>query len=197
MAKDSFGNNSAEVVNVENYDNGGPYRYIYINLKLKVDYDKKRNQYLYEYKPLSVGSSATFNFSNQQVQGLIIGIGEKNVDYYYRTVKLKGYAILPEIADQIKVGEKSLDNNNDLVAEVLDVKNTVSSSYKFSDIRGLSVKTFDPDFRDVELTLKLKVYKQLGVEFYVNNAAIKTGLRIWIQFPKYSLEDYKILSVAE
>jgi hypothetical protein len=64
QAKDSFGQTVAEVVNIDNYDQGGPYRMIFVDLKLRVDFDKNKNQYLYEFKPLSVGSSLIINFPN-------------------------------------------------------------------------------------------------------------------------------------
>lgn len=218
IAKSSFGKDIAEVIKVDNYDIGGPYRNIYVDLKLKVVYDKNRNQFLYEFKPLTVGSSVIINFSNQQIRGIVTKIGGNNIDYSYKIIKIqrKSYQnvtttnsnastavnnvnkpITPEMANKINVGDKLFDNNNSLIAEVLDVKNDVSSYYEFSDNRAQNIKTYNPYYRDLEVTLRVKTYKEMNLEFFINQAAIKIGSKIWIPFPEYSLEDFEIIDIIE
>jgi len=218
VAKNSYGSKVAEVVNIENLDIGGPYRNIYVNLKLRVIFDKNRNQFLYEYKPLTIGSAVVLNFSNQQLKGLVIGMGQETINYRYKTVRLQKKSfqnitsaitntnsvtssvtnkpITPEFSNKIKVGDKSFDNNNELIAEILNIKKEISSYYEFSDIRGTNIKTYNPLYRDLEVTLKLRMYNNSGLDFFIQ-APIKVGSEIWVQFPEYSLEDYEVIEIIE
>lgn len=194
---DSFGNKVVEVVNIDNYDNYGPYRDIYVDLKVRVDYDKKKNQYLYEFKPLVTGSSLLFNFSQGQLRGLVVSIGEQKIDYFYKTIKVEKKKISPSLAEKIKVGAKSYDLDGNLIAEVLEVKNNINSYYEFSDLRGRNLEVYDPKFRDIEVTLRIKSFSQLGLNFYINNAALKVGNAIWFQFPEFALEDMRIIELLD
>lgn len=195
--KDSFGDEVAKVVNIDNYDLGGPYRDIYIDLKVKTDYNKSKDQYLYEFKPLTVGSYLVFNFSKQQVRGLVISMGETEIDYFYKKIKVEKKALNPSLAEKIVVGAKSYDSENDLVAEIIDVKSEISSKYEFSDIRGQNVKSYNPDYRDLEIVLKVKAFRDLERDFYINNAALKVGSEVWIQFPDFALEGVQITEIFE
>lgn len=203
IAYDSFGKKVAEVIKVDNYDFGGPYRNIYVDLKVRVSFDKKRQQSLFEFKPLVVGSPVIFNFSSQQLRGLIVKVGENEIDYSYKVVKIrrksfpKNTLIYPEMTEKIKVGDKSFDSNNNLMAEVVDVKKTISSYYEFSDIRGQNIKVVNPDYRDLEITLRIKTFKDLDRNFYINQAVVKVGSTVWFQFPEYSLEDYEIIEIIQ
>lgn len=194
---DSFGNKVVEVTNIDNYDNYGPYRDIYVDLKVQVDYDKKKNQYLYEFKPLVTGSAMLFNFAEGQLRGLVIGIGEQKQDYFYKTIKVEKKKIPPSLAEKIKEGVKSYDLKGNLIAEVLAVKNNVNSYYEFSDLRGKNVEVYDPKFRDVEVTLRIRSFSELGLNFYINEAALKVGNTIWFQFPEFSLEDMRIIELID
>lgn len=205
IAKDSFGNSSAEILNIENYDNGGPYRNIYIDLKVSAQYNKRQDKYFFQYKPITVGSFLTLSFSKNQIQGIVIKMADKEIDYKYKTVKMRkgfansdqGYidATRTDVANNYRIGDKSYDNNNNIVAEIVDLKSQIESYYEYSDIRGENIKVFNPDFRDVELTVKLKTHSESGLDLFVNNTPIKTGSKIWIQFPKYSLENYEIVEI--
>ena len=197
IAYDSFGQKSAEVIKVDNYDLGGPYRNIYVDLKIRGVFNKKKQQYLYEFKPLVIGSGIAFNFSNQQVKGLIVKIGEKEISYFYKTIKIRVKEVIPELADKINIGDKSFDTNGDLVNEIIDLKKSINSFYEFSDIRGKNIKVYDSDFRDLEITLKVKTFSDLDRNFYINQAVIKIGSFIWFQFPDYALEEAEIIEIIE
>ncbi len=193
--KNSLGKEVAQVINVENYDLGGYSRLIYVDLKLKVDFNKKKNQYLYEFKPLVVGSSLSLNFPREQLRGLVISIGEKAVEYSSKTIKVKMRGIEPFLAENIVVGTKSYDINGEVIAEILDVKSNFTSSYDFSDIRAKKIKVYDPEFYDLEITLKIKTFKELGLDFYINKAVVKIGAKIWFQFTDFALEDTRIIEI--
>lgn len=194
---DSFGNMAVEVAGIDNYDAGGPYRDIYVDLKVRADYDKKKNQYLYEFKPLVVGSSLLFNFPESQLRGLVVRVGEQKESYSYKIIRVEKKFIMPSLAEKIQIGEKILDAQGNEVAEILEVKNNTSSYYEFSDQRGKKIEVYDPEYRDVEVTLKIKSFSEFGIDYYVNKAAVKVGNAIWFQFSEFALEDAKILEIIE
>lgn len=197
QAKDSFGQTVAEVLNIDNYDQGGPYRMIFVDLKLRVDFDKNKNQYLYEFKPLSVGSSLVINFPQNQLRGIIIQSGTDEIDYYFKKIRVSKERIYNFVADEINVGDKAYDSEGNLVAEVLDLTKTTNSYYEYSDIRGQKIKVIDPEFSDLDIILKVKAFNTLDREFYINNTVLKVGSRIWLQFKDYAIEDAQIIEIID
>lgn len=195
--KDSFGQKIAEVINIDNYDQGGPYRMIFVDLKVKVDFDKNKNQYFYEFKPLTVGSSMVLNFPENQVRGLVIGVGEQKPEYIFKTIKISKTNVLDIIANQINVGDKSFDKDGNLVAEILEIKSSVTNWYEYSDIRGEMIKVYNPDYRNLLMIVKVKAFSTTDRMFYINNTVLKLGSKIWLQFPKLPIEDATIIEIID
>ena len=197
QAKDAFGQTVAEVVDIDNYDQGGHYRMIYVDLKLRVDFDKNKNQYLYEFKPLSVGSSLIINFPQHQLRGIIVQTGADEIDYFFKTIRVVKNGVYKPIADQIKEGDKAYDSSGNVVAEIIEVKKAVTNFYTFSDIRGEMIKTFNPDYSDLDIVLKVKAFNTLDRDFYINNTVLKVGSKIWLQFKDYAIEDAQIIEIVD
>jgi len=197
QAKDSFGQTVAEVVNIDNYDQGGPYRMIFVDLKLRVDFDKNKNQYLYEFKPLSVGSSLIINFPQHQLRGIIVQTGADEIDYFFKTIKITKQRISNFVADEADVGYKVYDAQGNLVAEILDFTKSTNSYYEYSDIRGQKIKVTDPDYSDLDIVLKVKAFNTLDRDFYINNTVLKVGSKIWLQFKDYAIEDAQIIEIVD
>ncbi|GEM_PF-946832 len=197
QAKDAFGQTVAEVVDIDNYDQGGPYRMIYVDLKLRVDFDKNKNQYLYEFKPLTVGSSLIINFPENQLRGIIINTGEQEIDYFYKTIKVVKRGLLNSTADTILAGDQAYDTNGNLIAEILEIKKETHTFYTYSDIRGEMIKTYNPDYRDLTMLVKIKSFSSLDRDFYINNTVLKLGSTIWLQFKDYAIEDATIVEIID
>lgn len=195
LAKDAFGQTVAELVNIDNYDQGGPYRMIYVDLKLRVDFDKKKNQYLYEFKPLTIGSSLIINFPENQLRGIIVNAGEQEIDYFYKTIKVVKKEMLNSTADKIIAGDKAYDANGSLIVEILEIEKETNSSYIYSDIRGGMIKTYNPDYQDLTMLVKIKSFSNLDRDFYINNTVLKLGSKIWFQFKDYAIEDATITKI--
>lgn len=208
VINDGLGNKMVEIVGVDNYDNYGPYRDIYVDLLLRVDYNKKRQQYLYEFKPLVVGSALLFNFSNYQLRGTVIGMGSLPIHYFERTVKLElkyaqqvhksnPFFVTAATAAQIKAGQQAYDALGNVVAEIIEVRKHPAAYYEFSNVLGHNVLVTNPDFYDVELVVKLKAFEAFGVDYFVNKAALKVGNGIWLQFPEFALDDMRIIELFD
>lgn len=199
--KDSFGQKIAEVINIDNYDQGGPYRMIFVDLKVKVDFDKNKNQYLYEFKPLTIGSSLILNFPENQLRGLVVQVGEDDIDYFFKTIKVVNQGVqrkvLKAVADQVAVGDRVYDLDGNVMAEILEVKKEISNWYEYSDVRGEMIEIYNPDYRDLEIVLKVKAFSNLDRVFYINNTVLKVGSKIWFQFKDYAIEDATIIEIID
>lgn len=197
LIKDSLGNPVVEVINIDNYDLGAYFRNIYVDLKVKVDFNKNKNQYFYEFRPLVVGSSLTLNFDKEQLRGLVIQVDEQEMKYFYKTIKVEKKLVNPSLANQVSAGLKSYDSNGEVVAEIIEVKNEIASSYEFSDIRGRAILVYDPEFRDLEVVLRIKCFREFDRDFYINKAVVKVDTKIWFQFADFALEDTTIIEIID
>lgn len=195
VAYDSFGEKTAEVMQIDNYDQGGPYRLIYVDLKIRADYDKRKHQYLYEFKPLTVGSGLLLNFNNQQVNGLVVSFADQQLSYQDKVITVRMRTVLPQFADAIKVGDKTTDSQGNVVAEILAVKSQETTYYDFSDLRGKKIQVSDPEYRDIDVKVRVKTFESLGRSYYINQSALKVGSNIWLQFPQYALENAQIIEM--
>ncbi len=194
---DSFGQPVAEIINIDVYDNYGPYRDIYVDLKVRVDHDRKKNQYLYEFKPLVVGSALFFNFPSVQLRGLVVHLGEQQIEYFYKTIRLEKKKIDPNLAEKIQVGSKAYDAQGNVLAEIMAINSKINTYQEFSDLRGRNIEVYDPKFRDVEVVVKLKSSRDFGIDYFVNKAALKVGNGIWLQFPEFALDDMRIIELID
>jgi hypothetical protein len=77
------------------------------------------------------------------------------------------------------------------------VKKAVTNFYTFSDIRGEMIKTFNPDYSDLDIVLKVKAFNTLDRDFYINNTVLKVGSKIWLQFKDYAIEDAQIIEIMD
>lgn len=195
LAYDSFGNTVAEVINIDNYDQGGPYRYIFVDLRVKVDYSKKRQQYSYDFKPLTIGSSVAFTFNQQQLMGLIIKLDEEEITYREKEIVVSSKGLEPGLADLVEVGKKSLTADGSTIAEIIAVERNPYTYYQYSDIRGRTMKVTNPDLWDLLITLRIKTFDALDRTFYVNGAVVKVGSNLWFQFPDFALENTIIKAI--
>lgn len=195
--RDSFGQKVAEVINIDNFDQGGPFRMIMVDLKVRVDFDKNKNQYLYEFKPLTIGSSLILNFPENQLRGLVVQVGEDNVDYFFKTIKVVKQGVLKEVADRVVVGDRVYDLDGNVIAEILELKKEISNWYEYSDVRGEMIEIYNPDYRDLEIVLKVKAFNTLDRDFYINNTVLKVGSKIWLQFKDYAIEDATIIEIID
>ena len=193
----STGEPVVEIVDIENYDDGGPYRLIYVDLKMKVDCNKMTQQYLYEFKPLVAGGSLVLNFPQQQLRGLVVSVGEVGPVYVDQTVRVEVKEVPAEVAELVMVGSQAFGRDGELVAEIIDLQSSLASEYEFSDIRGQKIETFDPDYRDLQVTLRVRSFETLDRQFYVNGAVLKAGAEIWFQFPDFALEEATIVAVGD
>lgn len=196
-AKSSFGENNAEITNVESFDIGGFRRRAFVDIKLKGAFDKNRQVYLYNYQPLQIGKPLDLTFGKYNVKGLIAYIDKGQMEYKDRRIEVRALKIHPWEAESLMKGLEMKDTAGRVLATVENVQVDTSIEYEFSDIRGQTIPVANPGFRDVTLRLAIKTFESGGTEHFIDRAAIKVGEKIWFQFPRAAIRDAEITKVFE
>lgn len=196
IAYNSVGEKIAEITNVENYDLGGNNRRIFLTVLLKLTYNKKRQSYEYEYKPFAAGSLIKLNFPNIEAQGVVVNVGKNASIMSERIVTIENKRVTAEVADQVKIGDKMVDSENNPVAEILNKSSTTSSTYDYSDIRGKKIITYDPLYRHLILQIKVRAYEQANQFYFVDQTDLRSGEMMYLSFPNYRLNEFQIIGVT-
>jgi hypothetical protein len=183
-AYNSFGQKIAEVVSIENYDQGSTSRLIYIDLMLRVSYSKKQHIYLYNYQPLQIGNQIDLTFNQYNVRGIVTYIGSNTIQYKDKEIEVKLLSEFPWQADSYKEGLRMTDVSGTTVAQILSVAvaDATLSQLQFADGRVIMINNPNDIRKEVTLRLKIKTFTFAGVSYFIDGAAIKIGETIWFEF---------------
>lgn len=194
-AYNSLGSEVATVKEVDVVDTGGPYRNAQVVVDLVVTYDEKTKTYSYNFQPLQIGKSIDLAFEKGNVKGLVMAVAGEEIPFVEKRVVLRLKGILPERAVQFTRGLQAHDSSGDLVVTVENVRIEENRYYQFSSSLNRNIQVVNPDLRDVELAVTVKAFQNGPTFYYVNNAALKVGNEIWLEFPKVSAGPAIILDV--
>jgi len=196
IAYDSFGSKVAEIESVDSFDLGDKGRKIYINMKVQADFNKSKDQYIYEFKPLVSGSSIVVNFSKTQVKGLVVALeNQLPIKYHHKTITIQSRWLTPEITNAVNVGDKIFDAVGGTVAEVLSTESTVALGYEFSDIRAKNLPAYNPMYRHLIATVRVKAFSVSDLEYYIDETPLKLGQKIDLYFPNLVLKEAEIIAL--
>lgn len=193
-----FGEKVAEIVKLQTFETGGNKRRVLAAIKLKASFDQKRQAWIYNFQPLQVGQNIAFTFGQNALEGLVVGVGgEKKPDYEEKEIRVRMSGVRPWVAETYKTGLEAADSEGRVMAEVTDVVIVPTSYYEFSDIRGIKIRVVDNDFRDVTMDLMIKAQEVNGKYYYLDDAAIKVGEKIWIYFNETVVRDAEIVDILQ
>ncbi len=193
--QNSFGETVAEVVKVDLTDAGMARNQVRVWAKLKVSYDPKKEQYIFGFQPLQVGRGLELNFGSQQVKGLVVSLNEEPPQAAEREVKVKLFEVDPQTAQAIKLGLENKNSTGEVLAKIteLHVGQTIRS--EFSDLRGRMMLVVDPNYVQVEATIKMKLLKDGERYISPDGQAVKIGGEITVQFPQTLLLKALVLDI--
>jgi len=143
--------------------------------------------YLYKNKPLSVGAAIDLKLPKAQVQGLVIEMAEEKIvpEYKKITISVFGKGADIWIANNLKIGSTVVDNKGQVLAKVLSVTTSTSTSVGTLVRDANTNKTillFDSNERDVEAEVELMARK-IGNDYYFGeNQRIRVGEQISLPF---------------
>ncbi len=204
---DSFGRKVAEIIDmraidVPNQSLTNPIsqnnKNVYIKVKLRAVKDRQKGTYQFKSKQLAVGSPIELRFPRVFLTGVVTfisGVPDNRIweDKIVETRLVNLTNVFPEtlgiqpwVADVIKIGDKMKDSQDRVVAEVLDKR--ISPAEKIvTTTDGRIFVGQDPIKKDVFLTLKLKTYKQEGVNYFLDNFKVKVDEDIILALPQIDL----------
>lgn len=200
---DGLGRKAVEVTDLRVYEgvrSGGlsEEKYIYLTLKVRAVKDSRKNQYLFKSKPLAVGSSIELRLSKVLITGLVTyveGMPDTRVwedkivearTAHWSEIFPDTLGLLPWRAEAIKVGDQMKDTRGRAVAEVLDRKIKPAEKIVVT-ADGRVLLRQDPLKKDVILTIKLKTYKQNGVNYYLDDLKVKVGSAVLLALPEIDI----------
>lgn len=195
LAKDVFGNNVAEVIDKQIIEDNENRQTVFVVLKLKADFDKKRNVYLFNSRPVEVGKDIDVTFADQNVEGIVSFFGSDAIQTQQAEaiVKVKFEWVDKDLAAMFKEGMMMTDGNQRKVIEVLNLKDEIYSYWHFSDIRGQTIKVFDPNFRNVVADFRIKVFKNGNRYYFLDGSKMSIGSRFDLFLDDFSLMEGKII----
>ena len=196
LGQNSFGETVAEIIKVELTDAGQARNQVQVWTKLKVSYDPKKDQYIYGFQPLQVGRGLELSFGSQQIKGLLIGLGQESPQTVERIVRVKMFQVDPQAAKAIVLGMENKNSVGEVLAKVTDLRVGQTVRSEFSDIRGRMILVSDPNFTQVEASIKMRLLKDGDKYISPDGQAIKIGGEATIQFPQVVMTRALILDIS-
>jgi hypothetical protein len=195
----TFGNKTAEIIGIQNYDLGGGSRKIIIDVNLLTAYDKRTQTYSFNYQPLQIGKPIDLTFGTNNVTGLVSYIGKNGIPKEEKTIEVKMFAVHPWTAVSYSKGLKSTDYQGNTVAEILDVSSVDAQNYEFIDTYGRRyvVPGTDSTRKDVTVKLKILTTKIKNVNYFIDGSEIKIGAELWISFPNTVIRSSNISAILD
>lgn len=184
ISYNSFGENVAEITDVEIFSLGGSAKQAFVDLKLKVTFDKNRQIYLYNFQPIQKGKSIDLTFGSNNVSGLIVSLNSEPEERYTKKIKVKMGYLEKWLAESYKVGMEMKDSKGRVLARIDNMK--IENS-KLDNIRLLNggILYSTDTYKDVFLEITLSTLKDKeGFYYFVDGAVVKIGEDIWFHFPE-------------
>jgi len=184
VSYNSFGEKIAEIVDIQSFDKGAYRRYAELDLRIKGFHDQNKDVYFHDYKPLEIGKPLELTFEKYNVKGLITHITQGQEHLTEKKIQVELLEREPWEASSLSEGMEMRSSSGTLLAKIDKLDSRITSSYKFSDIRGQYIRTYNPQYRDITIDLSIYTYQSNNVDYFVDRAAVKVGDEIWFQFPK-------------
>ncbi len=187
---------SAEIVNIEKYDRWGTDADLYLIAKLKGEVNTRTNKFMYNSKPVEVGSSIELHLTRTDVLGQIIddNVPEKGYPEKELFVVARARNIDPWIIGALRAGDTMLNGpQKKAVATLMSYAIEPPTSAVFlsdsttSNPPNNTFLTLNPRAKDAVLKVKLRVQQYDTGSYFAGHQNIKVGQQIWIYFPQVNI----------
>lgn len=197
---DSLGRKVVEVLDVETYEWSGGRKMTYLTLNLKVEVDRRKRRLKFNHRPLEIGKEIDLELGGIGTQGLVAYIEGmpdarvwENKIVEVRLIERQYFEVFPETlgvmpwkAEAIKVGDQMKDTWGRVVAEILGKE--VEPAEKIVVVSdGRILLRRDPIKKDVTLVVKLKTFRQEGVNYFLYDLKVKVGSSILLALPEIDI----------
>lgn len=203
---DSLHKPNVEILNVVKSEESN-HTYMWIRARLLVKKNTLTGTYSFHQSVLQVGSTINIVPNNISIAGNVVGIEGVstlwNEQYVIVTAKINSeeenqYKVKQyyrqEDADEIVVGDSIKDNNGNIIAQILN-KNVAPSDVVTTTSGGEALLRQSPLYKDITLTVKLRVLRSGNNYFYNMYQPIRPGEMMNLQLTNVTLTP-KILTVS-
>jgi hypothetical protein len=188
---------TAEVITKEIYDAGGTSKDVYITAKIEAKHNLKTDKYTYKGEPIQIGGPISLNLNKTFFPGMVVEIFSNTTlkkQYADVTIKVRHPGKWIWEYDAIKIGEKILDGNGTVIAEVLD-KEKKPAERETVNWQGQVLQTYSPMLVDIFVTVKIKAEKKPDGMVYREDQYLKIGNNVWLLFPSYNISAATIYEI--
>jgi len=195
---DSLGKKVAEVLDIKSYEWGEERKMTYLILNLKVEVEKRKKILKFNHRSLEIGKSIDLELSKTGMQALVTFIEgipdtriweDKIVEVkvaHWSNIFPETLGLFPWRAEAIKVGDQMKDSQGRVIAEVLSKKAAPAEKIVTTADGHVFVRQ-DPLKKDVTLMIKLKTFRQNGIDYYLHDIKLKVGSQILLALPEIDI----------
>lgn len=191
------GKKLVEVLDTRKYDEE-QNRILWIKAKLLVTPDKNNGGWRFRQMPLDIGSTLTIEPNSIKLVGSIIAIegSGRAEEYKYIMITVRLYDEFPWYADAIKPGDKYIDDQDRIIAEILD-KKVEFAEIAVNTADGRVLERKNPLKRDITLTLKIEVADRNGTFYFNHVQPVKIDNALWIPTKRINIHEANVISIEE
>jgi hypothetical protein len=187
---DTLGRPIAEITKVETFNIDSQHKAVYLDLKVRTLYDSRTKLYSALGKSLMFGTPLRFNLSKVVFTGFVTDFprSEYQKDLKISTITLSAISrgVEPSLAEAIKEGDKILDSNGVVLAEVkkIDIKPSERVTQTSS---GDLLLRYDPLYKDIFMTVNVRTKTYQSEMYIFDNLPLKIGEYLPLNFPNVSV----------
>jgi len=198
VEKDALGRVVSEVVNVETFSIDNKRKAVYLDLAVKATYDSRSKLYSTKGKSLVFGVPLRFNLSGIVFDAIItefpdskyqenLEITDKIATVIIRGAEEAKKAVEPRVVGSLKKGDRIVDSNGNVLAEITDVKITPAERVVRTD-RGDLLLRLDPLYKDALVTLKVRTKIFNNEEYIFDDFPLRVGELLPLSFNQVFVE---------
>ena len=187
---------SAEVITIEKYDRWGTDVDLYLTTKLKGEINRRTNKFIYNSKPVEVGSFIELHLTRANVFGQIIDDNVSEEEYSEKEIIVTARArnIDPWIIDALRVGDSMLNGPQKkqvAILETITIESPTSAVF-LSDATtnnppNNTFLSINPRAKDVVMKVRVRAQHYDTGWYFGGHQNIKVGQQIWIYFSRVNV----------
>ncbi|OGM33333.1 hypothetical protein A3D01_00380 [Candidatus Woesebacteria bacterium RIFCSPHIGHO2_02_FULL_39_13] len=198
VEKDSLGRVISQIIGVETFNIDSDRKAVYLDLRVKTNYDSRTKLYSAKGKSLVFGVPLRFNFSGIVFDAVVTEFPESKYQENLVTtnkiitVIVRGAEdfmrpVEPKVIESLKKGDRIVDSNSNVLAEIIDIKITPAERVVRTD-RGELLLRLDPVYKDALITIKVRT-KIFNEEAYIfDDSPLRLGEELSLSFNKVFVE---------
>lgn len=187
---DTLGRKITEILNVERFAVNNEKDVVFLDLRVRATYDTRTKMYSTRGKQIMFGAPMRFNLQGITFDGVVTEFPRSQELYTYVddyvTVRTLGRAVEPYVVASVSEGQTVYDSNKNELAKILKVESRPAEKVTTTD-RGDLLLRYDPLYKDLYLTIRIKVKRIQGETIMFDSIPVKVDQVVPLNFDKITL----------